>query len=53
MILDDALRPWLLEVNASPNLRDHGSETLEPMLDSLLDIVLEAEQPESGGWRSV
>ena len=33
-------KPWLLEVNESPNLRNHGSATLEPMLDGLLDIVL-------------
>ena len=39
-MLDEDLRPWLLEVNESPNLRDHGAETLEPMLDALLDIVL-------------
>ena len=27
-------------MNASPNLRDHGRDVLEPMLSALLDIVL-------------
>ena len=46
VILDEHLRPWLLEVNESPNLRDHGAETLAPMLSSLLEIVC---QPQAGG----
>jgi hypothetical protein len=55
LILDDSLRPWLLEVNESPNLRDHGASLLEPMLSALLDVVLEpggeGGSSELGAWR--
>ena len=54
VILDDSLRPWLLEVNESPNLRDHGASLLEPMLSALLDVVLEPGgegNSELGAWR--
>ena len=48
VLLDESLRPWLLEVNASPNLRDHGAQTLERMLNGVLDIVLGGDAHEDG-----
>ena len=48
-LVDEDHRSWLLEVNESPNLRDHGADVLEPMLASLLDIVLADAQREHGG----
>ena len=44
LVLDERLRPWLIEVNESPNLGAHGSilkeQMLRPMLTALVDLVV-------------
>ena len=44
LVLDEALQPWLIEVNESPNLGSHASslkeKMLQPMLTSLVDLVV-------------
>ena len=43
LVLDEGLRPWLIEVNEAPNLSTHGSALKEailaPMLGAALDLV--------------
>eukprot|EP00900_Chrysochromulina_parva_P023537 jgi/Chrpa1/5817/Chrysochromulina_OHIO_Genome00018252-RA len=59
MVLDETLRPWLIEVNEAPNLSAHGSALkeliLQPMLSAAVELVVEPEHrrapPERvGGW---
>ena len=59
MVLDETLRPWLIEVNEAPNLQAHGSALkeliLQPMLTAAVELLVDPEHrrepPERvGGW---
>jgi len=42
VLIDDALRPWLLEVNASPSLKADTPEDYQlkfVMLDDMLSVI--------------
>ena len=58
LVLDEKLRPWLVEVNESPNLAPHGSALKEgiltKMLASAVEVVVEPESRKAesvGEWR--
>merc|ERR1711924_122543 len=51
MVIDETLRPWLIEVNEAPNLQAHGSATkeliLQPMLSAAVELVVNPEHRRS------
>jgi len=61
LVIDEQLRPWLIEVNESPNLAAHGSalkeSILSDMLSSAVELLTEPEHRRAppdcvGKWRS-
>ena len=58
LVLDETLKPWLIEVNESPNLAPHGSALKEGILSTMLSEVIElVVEPTNraaervGGWQ--